>query len=74
MIAISKQRYVHPDLIALVYLGLGHKETAIESLDKAYQVRARDLLDIRYDPQFAELRTDQRDLLISFGALVFPPL
>jgi TolB-like protein/DNA-binding winged helix-turn-helix (wHTH) protein/tetratricopeptide (TPR) repeat protein len=73
LIAISKQRYVHPDLIALVYLGLGQKETAIEWLDKAYQVRARDLLDIRYDPQFAELRTDQRfvDLVRRIG---LPPL
>jgi len=73
LIAISMQRHVHPDLIALVYLGLGQKETAIEWLDKAYQVRARDLLDIRYNPQFAGLRTDPRfiDLIRRIG---LPPL
>lgn len=73
LIAISKKRHVHPDLIALVYLGLGQKEPAIEWLDKAYQVRARDLLDIRYDPKFAELRTDKRfvDLIRRIG---LPPL
>jgi TolB-like protein/DNA-binding winged helix-turn-helix (wHTH) protein/Tfp pilus assembly protein PilF len=66
---ISKQHPVHPDLFALVYVGLGQKETAIDWLEKAYQVRARDLLDIRYDPQFAGLRTDPRfiDLIRRIG-------
>ena len=70
---ISKQHPVHPDLFALVYVGLGQKETAIDWLEKAYQVRARDLLDIRYDPQFAGLRTDPRfiDLIRHIG---LPPL
>lgn len=69
LIAVSKQRHVHPDLIALVYLGLGQKETAIEWLEKAYQVRARDLLEIKYDPQYAGLRTDPRfiDLIQRIG-------
>lgn len=69
LIAISKQRHVHPDLIALVYLGLGQKETAIDWLEAAYQVRARDLLEIRYDPQFSGLRTDPRfiDLIRRIG-------
>lgn len=66
---ISKQHPVHPDLFALVYVGLGQKETAIDWLEKAYQVRSRDLLDIRYDPQFAGLRTDPRfiDLIRRIG-------
>ena len=70
---ISKQHPVHPDLFALVYVGMGQKETAIDWLEKAYQVRARDLLDIRYDPQFAGLRTDPRfiDLIRRIG---LPPL
>lgn len=66
---VSMHRPVHPDLLALVYLGLGQKEIALEWLEKAYQVRARDLLEIRYDPQFAQLRTDPRfiDLLRRIG-------
>ena len=70
---ISKQHPVHPDLFALVYVGMGQKETAIDWLEKAYQVRARDLLDIRYDPEFAGLRTDPRfiDLIRRIG---LPPL
>jgi TolB-like protein/DNA-binding winged helix-turn-helix (wHTH) protein len=57
---ISKQRHVHPDLLAGVYAGLGQKEEAFEWLEKAYQVHARDLLELKYDPHFANLRSDPR--------------
>jgi len=57
---ISKQRHVHPDLLAGVYAGLGRKEEAFEWLEKAYQVHARDLLELKYDPHFTSLRSDQR--------------
>ena len=60
LIDISKRRHVHPYLIALVYVGLGQKETAFEWLERAYQVHGRDLLDVRNDPQFAVLHTDPR--------------
>jgi tetratricopeptide (TPR) repeat protein len=73
LIELSNQRHVHPDLIALVYVGLGQKEKAIEWLDKAYQVRARDLLEIRYDPKFAGLRTDPRFVGL-IGRIGLPPL
>jgi tetratricopeptide (TPR) repeat protein len=70
---ISKQHPVHPYLFALVYVGLGQGDTAIAWLEKAYQVRGRDLLDIRYDPQFAGLRSDPRfiDLIRRIG---LPPV
>jgi len=57
---VAKQRHVHPDLLAGVYAGLGQKEEAFEWLEKAYQVHARDLLELKYDPHFANLRSDQR--------------
>ena len=56
----SKQGHVHPDLLAGVYAGLGRKEEAFEWLEKAYQVHARDLLELKYDPRFANLRSDPR--------------
>lgn len=69
LIDLSRQRHVHPALIALVYVGLGRREAAFEWLERAYQVRGRDLLDIRDDPQFAALHTDPRfkDLLRRIG-------
>ena len=57
---ISKQRYLPPDLVAAVYSGLGQKQEAFEWLEKAYQVHARDLLELKYDPHFANLRSDPR--------------
>jgi TolB-like protein/DNA-binding winged helix-turn-helix (wHTH) protein/Flp pilus assembly protein TadD len=57
---LSNKQHVHPDLVAGVYAGLGQKEQAFEWLEKAYQVRARDLLELKYDPHFANLRSDPR--------------
>jgi adenylate cyclase len=57
---ISKQRYLPPDLVAAVYSGLGQKQEAFEWLEKAYRVHARDLLELKYDPHFANLRSDPR--------------
>jgi TolB-like protein/DNA-binding winged helix-turn-helix (wHTH) protein/Flp pilus assembly protein TadD len=66
---VFKQAHVHPDLVAGVYAGLGQKEDAFEWLEKAYQVHARDLLELKYDPHFASLRPDPRfvDLLRRIG-------
>lgn len=69
LLEMSKQRYVHPVLVARVYAGLGEKQDAFEWLEKAYQVHGRDLLELRYDPRFASLRSDPRfvDLLRRIG-------
>jgi TolB-like protein/Tfp pilus assembly protein PilF len=66
---ISKRRYLPPDLVAAVYSGLGQKQEAFEWLEKAYRVHARDLLELKYDPHFASLRSDPRfvDLLRQVG-------
>jgi len=66
---ISKQGHVHPDLVAGVYAGLGQKEDAFEWLEKAYQVHARDLLELKYDPHFNSLHSDPRfiDLVRRIG-------
>lgn len=69
LLEMSKQRYVHPVLVARVYAGLGQKQDAFEWLEKAYQVHGRDLLELKYDPRFASLRSDPRfvDLLRRIG-------
>ena len=66
---LSKQRYIHPDLLAAVYAGLDEKEDAFAWLEKAYRAHSRDLLELRYDPHFATLRSDERfaDLLRRIG-------
>jgi TolB-like protein/DNA-binding winged helix-turn-helix (wHTH) protein/Flp pilus assembly protein TadD len=66
---VAKQRHVHPDLLAGVYAGLGQKEEAFEWLEKAYQVHARDLLELKYDPHFSSLHSDPRfiDLVRRIG-------
>ena len=69
---ISKQGHVHPDLLAGVYAGLGQREEAFEWLEKAYQVHARDLLELKYDPHFANLRSDPRFIEL-VGRIGLPP-
>ncbi|KPL02268.1 MAG: hypothetical protein AMJ90_06330 [candidate division Zixibacteria bacterium SM23_73_2] len=57
---LSKRRYVPPDNIALVYLGLGKKKRAFEYLEKAYQDRSVGLCWLKADPIFDSLRSDSR--------------
>jgi len=56
----SDSDYVHPDLIAAVYAALGRRQDAFGWLERAYQAHSRDLLEIRDDPHFANLRSDPR--------------
>ena len=66
---MSKQRYVSPYLIAIVYVGLGDKDQAFAWLDKAFQDRSSLLLWLKVEPQFDSLRDDPRfqDLLRRVG-------
>jgi Flp pilus assembly protein TadD len=61
----SKQRYVAPFDIALIYLGLGDTRATFEWLDKAYEDRSTWLTWITLDPRFDDIRDDARyrDLL-----------
>jgi len=69
LMELSKHDYVHPVLVAAVYAGLGEKQDAFEWLEKGYRVHSRDLLELRYDPHFATLRSDPRfaDLVRRMG-------
>jgi TolB-like protein/Tfp pilus assembly protein PilF len=57
----AKSRYVAPYATALVYLGLGEKERALDELERAYQRGDTDyLFVIRVDPMLDDLRGHPR--------------
>jgi eukaryotic-like serine/threonine-protein kinase len=65
----SKQSYVPAYNFAEVYIGLGEKEQALASLEKAYEDRSMYLTFLKADPQFDSLHSDPRyrDLLRRVG-------
>jgi serine/threonine-protein kinase len=58
--AESKTRYVSPQWPAVVYAALGEIETSLEYLDKAWEVRAVQLLWLGVDPNFDPLRSEPK--------------
>jgi DNA-binding winged helix-turn-helix (wHTH) protein/TolB-like protein len=56
----QKQRYVSPYTIATIYAGLGEKDQAFKWLEKAFEDRDIWLMNLKVDPLFAGLRSDQR--------------
>jgi tetratricopeptide (TPR) repeat protein len=56
----SGKNYVEPWLIALVYVGLGEEDQAMEWLEKAYQNRSHDIVFSKVLPQFDPVRSDPR--------------
>jgi len=57
---LSSRRYVEPLDIALIYSGLGDKSQAVEWLEKAYVDHAGRLFEIKFRPQFDNLRGEPR--------------
>ena len=60
LFSLSKQKYVTPYGVALVYAGLGEKEQAFEWLNKAYDERSHWLVWLKLDPRWDNLRPDPR--------------
>ena len=57
----AKTRYVSAYNMALMFLGLGEKEKALDALERAYNEGAgNDIYCIRVDPMLDELRKDPR--------------
>jgi Flp pilus assembly protein TadD len=57
---LSKRRFVPAFAVAIVHVGLGHREQALDWLEKAYEDRSEDFVWLRADPQFDSLRSDPR--------------
>ena len=57
---LSKQRYVAPYNLALIYASLGEKGNALEWLEKAYEDRSTQLIWIKADPRLDKLRSEPR--------------
>jgi tetratricopeptide (TPR) repeat protein len=58
--AMSRERYVSPYDLAVLYTGLGDKAKAIEQLNKAYEERAGWIINLKVEPLFDPLRSDPR--------------
>ena len=67
--ARSRQSYVSPYFIAVVYAGLGEKDQAFAWLGKACEERHPYLILLKVEPVFKNLRDDPRfaDLLRRIG-------
>jgi TolB-like protein/DNA-binding winged helix-turn-helix (wHTH) protein len=57
---LSRRKYVSPQHIARVYVGVGDRDQAFEWLEKAYQGRDYNVPYLRVDPTFESLRSDPR--------------
>jgi serine/threonine-protein kinase len=66
---LSRTRYVSPMLGALIALGMGEHNQALDWLEKAYEERAQMISELNAEPAFDPLRTDPRfaDLLRRVG-------
>jgi TolB-like protein/Tfp pilus assembly protein PilF len=57
---LAKTKYVSSVDIAPIYAGLGEKDQAFACLEKAYEERSAELVNLRVEPRFDSLRSDPR--------------
>jgi tetratricopeptide (TPR) repeat protein len=57
---LSNRAYLNPYFFAVVYAGLGDKDSAFKYLDQAFRIRSSMLIWLNVEPQFASLRDDPR--------------
>ncbi len=57
---MAKQTYVSPYDLAILYVGLGDKQQALEQLDKAYDDRAGWIIYLKVEPLLDPLRSEPR--------------
>ncbi len=62
--ALSQQRYIPPSNMGLVYCGLGEKDEALSSLEKACDERDPRVTLLKVDPRWDSLRDNPRFLAI----------
>jgi tetratricopeptide (TPR) repeat protein len=57
---LTKERYVTPYGVALVYAGLGETDQALRWLERALEDRSHWLVWLKLDPRLDTLRSDRR--------------
>lgn len=57
---MSSRRFVSPFCTAVIYIGLGDKQRALEELEKAYEVRSQWMTLLKVDKMFGPLRSEPR--------------
>jgi len=69
LLKLSKERYVSPYNIALVYNGLGERDETLAWLERAYEQRDARMTFLKVEPKWNNLRDDPRfqDLLRRVG-------
>jgi hypothetical protein len=60
----SKKQYVSPYYFAVVYVGLGENEKAMEWLEKAFADRSNGLIFMKVEPELDNLRSNPRFLAL----------
>jgi TolB-like protein/Flp pilus assembly protein TadD len=57
---LSRQRYIKPAFIALIYIGLAEQEQALSWLERAYRDRNELMLTLKVDPRLDIIRLNPR--------------
>jgi len=57
---LSKRRFVSPYFTAVILVGLGEKQQALEWLERAYEDRSEPLVYLKVEPVFDSLRDQPR--------------
>ena len=68
---LSKRRYISPFELALIYFSLGRMNEGFERLELAFQHRCFELITLRFDPRFDNVRGDARFVAL-LGQLGLP--
>jgi hypothetical protein len=65
----KKGRYVEPGYLAMIWMGLGHKDKALDLLNEDCELHSSYLISLATDPVFLPLHSDKRfqDLLRRIG-------
>jgi hypothetical protein len=58
--AQSKKQYVSPFYVAIVYIGLGKTETAMDWMERAFADRSNGLVFLKVEPEVDPLRSNPR--------------
>jgi TolB-like protein/DNA-binding winged helix-turn-helix (wHTH) protein/Tfp pilus assembly protein PilF len=64
LISESKRQYVSPYYFAVVYVGLGESDKAIDQLEKAFADRSNGLVFLKVEPELDNLRSNPRFLAL----------